>query len=493
MELYWHKYRYFPYEKTLADRELRALIDYDEALAFDDGVQLTNVRDGELASQLTYFDAFVNGHGHKNTLQSLIESGARAGRKRQSTRYSVHGLHEYKGKFNPQVARALLNIFGARSGARVLDPFCGSGTTLVEAVRLGAFAYGTDLNPLAVMIANAKLLAMRTEEAELRDALASIEARLSEAFELADDDSERLAYLRKWFSEDVLLQIEHLREAIVSAGELAPVFLVIASNLLREYSLQDPRDLRIRRRTSPIPEKPIFEVFFESCEAAITRIAAAEAILGKLKTDSTAVVRDNTELRSEDFPSLFDCAVTSPPYATALPYIDTQRLSLVWLELVSPREITALESDLIGSRELRGPSRRALDEALHSNADGLPERQASYCLELKCALSESDGFRRQAVPILLYRYFKSMADSMSGTFNVVRPNGKYALIVGHNHTTLGGNRFDIDTPAHLAEIASSVGWQVLEVMPLQAYQRYDGYHIGNAVSSESLIILEKGP
>ncbi len=46
----------------------------------------------------------------------------------------------------------------------------------------------------------------------------------------------------------------------------------------------------------------------------------------------------------------FDAAITSPPYATALPYIDTQRLSLIWLGFASPKEVKVLENNLIGSR-----------------------------------------------------------------------------------------------------------------------------------------------
>ena len=58
-----------------------------------------------------------------------------------------------------------------------------------------------------------------------------------------------------------------------------------------------------------------------------------------------------------DVEETYDAAITSPPYAMALPYIDTQRLSLVWLGLVEPGGIAGLEAELIGSRELRGKVR----------------------------------------------------------------------------------------------------------------------------------------
>ena len=57
-------------------------------------------------------------------------------------------MHPYPAKFIPQNARHLLELFPPDEGTAVLDPFCGSGTSLVEAVRLGLDAIGIDLNPL---------------------------------------------------------------------------------------------------------------------------------------------------------------------------------------------------------------------------------------------------------------------------------------------------------------------------------------------------------
>ena len=90
------------------------------------------------------------------------------------------------------------------------------------------------------------------------------------------------------------------------------------------------------------------------------------------------------------------------------------------------------------------------------------------------------------MPVLLYRYFASMRNSFRAVRGVT--GAPFALIVGHNHTVLGGTRYDIDTPSHLAALAAQTGWKVDELMPLQAYRRY-GYHVGNAVRAETLVVL----
>lgn len=107
---------------------------------------------------------------------------------------------------------------------------------------------------------------------------------------------------------------------------------------------------------------------------------------------------------------------------------------------------------------------------------------------LQGALGTNDGFRRQAVPLLLYRYFADMARAFSALRPLMRNQAPFALIVGGNHTVLNGKRFDIDTARHLAEIAVSCGWSHTETIPLETYRRY-GYHMNNAVTTEVMLIV----
>lgn len=491
MRLSWHTYQYYPYERALALREVDTLLKPTATHPIDGGIQLDRYTDAQSAGQLTYFAGYVNGRGYTETTQARLENAARLGKNRQATRYSVHGLHEYKGKFNPQIARAILNIFDVRASQRVLDPFCGSGTTLVECAHRGSMGFGMDLNPFAVYIANAKLLALSTPVARLWDILQTLSGRLrpTKRGPTSVKNDPRAAYLQSWFDPQVLQVIETVADRIRSAAsDCAPVFLSIASNLLRDYSLQDPHDLRIRRRKSPLPKIPFVEAFLSATQQFLARVESAQAVLGVIKRVGEARVSDVAAVDARMYRRSFDAALTSPPYAMALPYIDTQRLSLVWLDLLPPERILGLESELIGSRELRGANRRGSVVRMEDNAARLPKPEARFCVDLQRALTSEDGFRRQAVPVLLYRYFASMQDSLRAIRAVMKPGAPFALIVGHNHTILSGVRFDINTPAHLASIAGNVGWKVEELMELQTYHRY-GYHMNNAVAAETLVML----
>lgn len=485
MKLRWHNYRYFPYERDLALREVEALLSPLEIMEEPDGLRLVGDINSDAARRLVYFAETHSQVGRAETTQALMEQSVRGSTKRQATRYSVHGLHEYKGKFNPQVVKALLNIFGFAPGQRLLDPFCGSGTTLVECSQLGIHGLGTDLNPLAVLVSNAKLLALQTPAEELSLALAAVRAQFEEREYGAELLDARGVYLLKWFEPEILNVLERLRMAIkAGSGALAPVFLVIASNMLRDYSLQEPSDLRIRRRTTPLPSSPFETEFFQAAEGFVSRLAKSQAVLEEKASPSKAVLGDVGSLDN----SLFDGALTSPPYAMALPYIDTQRLSLVWTGLAAPDQIASLDAQLTGSRELKVSSRRGLRDDLLVNFDQLPANQFALCQLLESRLGEGDGFRRQVVPILLYRYFRDMMASFKAVRMRLKPGAPYALIVGHNHTTIGGIREDIDTPKHLADLAKSVGWKIEELVPLQTYKRF-GLHSTNAVNAETLMML----
>jgi site-specific DNA-methyltransferase (cytosine-N4-specific) len=239
-----------------------------------------------------------------------------------------------------------------------------------------------------------------------------------------------------------------------------------------------------------LPTIPFADAFIDAALNFLIRLQDAQLILGVQAIKGEALLHDTTAGGQTKKNRNFDAAVTSPPYAMALPYIDTQRLSLVWLNLIPATEILRLESNLVGSREVRGTSRRELDEQLAVNYANLPEAELNFCARLASSLGPSDGFRRQAVSGLLYRYFAAMQASFAAVHKQLKRGAPYALVVGHNHTVLGGKRFDINTPAHLAALAKQSGWIVDEMIPLQTYQRY-GYHMDNAVAAETLLLLRR--
>ena len=516
LDLLWHDYRYFPYERALAEREAKVLFGRDLS-EVGEAVRLRSPSiDEHLIGRLTYFKAAKTSQGAIVPDQAKLEaSGNGNGHawdpvrqpipclRRQSTRYSAHGLHEYRGKFNPQVVRAIGNLMRLGSGAWVLDPFCGSGTTLLESAHIGWNALGLDINPLGILIANAKIDAFNISPDVLSRESESLANRLARSPD-GNDWREYLTepdYLESWFPVAVLCQLRAILRAIgeTQPEELQDVFRVVLSDICREVSLQDPGDLRIRRRKDPAENYPAIEMFLNSLQMKVASIVRARqhvqpkpdtvqlAVMGDTR-EATTVLRPMLEARGQQ---AFDAAITSPPYATAMPYLDTQRLSLALLGLISSRSLRRGEKELIGNREIQDKQRLELEALIRSNAAGLPNDVIAFCHRLlKLADHSAHGFRRRNVPALVYKYLADMASMFGSVISLMEHQSQYALLVGRNSTELRGEGILIDTPQLLASVARSRGWRVEEMLPFETYHRFD-VHQGNSIREEVLLILRR--
>lgn len=525
----WPTYRSMPYERRLAIRELETLLGAKPDIESDQVRIADSALNERLLNRLTYFHLVrFNGSGRLVPIQAKLEASASATSanlfselsdgvvlRRQSTRYSAHGLHEYKGKFNPQIVRAVVNLLGVGMKGdkpRVLDPFCGSGTSLVESAHMGWDALGVDANPLAVLISKAKLDCLRVPVGVLQSTARAHADRLLQRIrrydcrnEFSGGELKLLAkaapislpneqYLEKWFSASVLAQLRLVWFEILSIENRAirRIASVILSDVLRDVSLQDPGDLRIRRRTDAKANYPAVETFAERFPQRLEAVVRARDVLGKVGGSQSAVLGDSRiEIPRPERGRAggFDVAVTSPPYATALPYIDTQRLSLAFLGLLTPSQLRDAEARLIGNREISAKERDVEDRRLLETARTLPKDVATLLLTVRdLAAGEGNGFRRKNVPALLLRYFDDMRRVFQSVRPHVTPGGAFAMVVGPNRTTLSGELVNIDTPRLLASVAAEVGWEVDELVALDAYQRFS-IHQENSIKEEMLVVL----
>lgn len=513
-QLLWHGYKYFPYERELARREVLAIVG---TKAEEDETGLIVPLKSEHAKHITRVTYFKGVQTKTQVivpdqarLEASVYSNGSAWRpdtepmpnlRRQSTRYSAHGLHEYRGKFNPQVVRAIGNLLGLDTGSWILDPFCGSGTTLLESAHIGWNSAGLDVNPLGILIANAKVTAFKTSPSVLEDEserlITILEKGSSSVPTNWRNQLPNSEYLISWFTEPVLAQLAFIMVKIegVKVQKLQDVFRVVLSDICRDVSLQDPGDLRIRRRKNPEATYAVIPLFVDSLRAKISSVLRAREYLSPKIAKQKALLTDSRTSRviqaflSANGRDVFDAAITSPPYATALPYIDTQRLSLCLLGLINSDHIRHTERSLIGNREISDAERVRLEASLIANDAELPSDVFAFCKRLlEMAHHDEHGFRKRNVPALVFKYFWQMAEMFESVRKIVRKSGRYALLVGSNRTTLRGEEILINTPQLLASVAMSKGWAIEETLAFETYQRFD-VHKKNSIVGEVLLIL----
>lgn len=272
--------------------------------------------------------------------------GPQQSEEEDASRAHVHGFHTYPARMHPETASRLVRGFAGR-GARVLDPFCGSGTVLVEAMIAGARAVGTDLNPLAVRLARCKT--------RLRDH-AELEALLESAREVAafadDRRAKRAGALRRFPPEDValfephvLLELDSLRAAIAKIADSPQrddLSLVLSSLLVKLSKKRgDTSELVDARRTAA---GYTAKLFVKKTEDLARRLRAFRALVPKGAPAARVDLDDAQKLATVRGP--VDAIVTSPPYAATYDYVAHHALRARWLGL----DLGGLERAEIGAR-----------------------------------------------------------------------------------------------------------------------------------------------
>jgi hypothetical protein len=245
----------------------------------------------------------------------------------------VHGFHTYPARMHPDTADRLVTAF-VPTGGTVLDPFCGSGTVLVEALIAGRRPLGTDLNPLAVRLAECKTRPRSADELTRLVGRARACAAHADAGRRARAGADRRFPPEDMalFEPHVLLELDALRSKIDALGDdrSAPDLWLVLSAILVKLSRKrgdTAAGTGIRRTRPGFPA----ELFVRKVED----LAARLAVFGRLVSspaEAFVAQDDATRLRGLP-PGPVDAIVTSPPYAATYDYLEHHALRLRWLGL----------------------------------------------------------------------------------------------------------------------------------------------------------------
>jgi hypothetical protein len=361
----------------------------------------------------------------------------------------THPFHSYPARLHPATARLLIEVIahGAPAGAPIVDPFCGSGTSLVEARAAGLLAIGVDLSPLAVLVARAKTwtppvrrrkelfqaghqitgLVLAAGKAARRSGAQPAPIRKPEGF----DPNARNRRLASWFAPHVRRELEliasHLDELRAQDAELAGVLTACLSAILYKMSSRasDTDGTWVDRN---VPRGAPARHFAQRVEL----LAAGLDDLARTRGAMPEIVERDARRLGEVVPDGTAAAViASPPYAGTYDYAEHQRLRFDFLAL-RHRELDAGE---IGSRRSfeEGPAaatawRSALADALDAIArvlapgrpaaivigDSLAGGRAMYALDdVRSALTDElvlEAWASQQRPMLGGRELRAFGD-----------------------------------------------------------------------------------
>ena len=340
-------------------------------------------------------------------------------------RAHVHGFHSYPARMHPLTARRLVEAF-SRPGDVVLDPFCGSGTVLVEARLAGRTAIGVDANPLAVRLARLKLgptiaplrdawLASAREVAAFADARRKAKAGPTHRY--GPDDV-------TLFAPHVLLELDGLRAGIdrIADPETRGALELVLSAILTKVSRRaaDTAAHEVEKRIAAgYPARLLVRKTEELC-ARLAEVAGAMAAIPSPASPGAArggTVFDGDARRLDGVrEGSVSLVVTSPPYPGNYDYLAHHAARLRWLRLPSER-FDAAEMGARRRLDPLGPAagiarwREELEAALAAMrgalasdgkavlllADSVVAAAPVYAVDLVRAIAPRTGFELAAV------------------------------------------------------------------------------------------------
>lgn len=232
---------------------------------------------------------------------------------RSVNQYLTHWIYPYKGKFHPQMIRALLNIIKAQKGDIILDPFVGSGTTALEAQLLGINCLGIDISPLCVLQSRVKT--------ESIDVIKEIEECSEEVL------SKRKSNILNPENIDLIACIESIPNEKVRNFYWMAYLVAISDNVRRGRDLEHS--------------------FCKNISMMIESVKNYRKMAEELNLELGQICIQTGDARSLPLPDeSVDGIITSPPYSIALDYVTNDAHALRTLGV----EIHQIREEFIGVR-----------------------------------------------------------------------------------------------------------------------------------------------
>lgn len=411
---------------------------YETLAKLQEDVKIDLPRD-QYFSRLSLFQS-VNGI---ETSQYLMEQ-PKPNAKSWSADYGTHNFHRYVGRFPPHLVRAIINSFGAISDDIILDPFCGSGTTLVEARMLGISAKGIEISPLSAMISRVKsqfpqngidFMQLNNELdffyiAEWNAFLKErdlIEISYNEILSRKGNSIKNFANIERWFTKEALLGTSIVVEFILTKEGYIKDFLTIAlSARMRSIGNVDVDVVRAEYRKTPRQNVDVLKLV----KAQIRKMAKGiESTINSCKNTmvkSTQIdVIEGNVLTTTIKPSSISFIITSPPYGVeSLSYLRTHLLSFRALEPILGVDPYNFGEGIIGSEYL--------DDKVPNVAQFFVKSiSKTYNLFFKQVMLLAKNKKDEKRIIMMMKFFEDMAEVIKRFSIWLQENGKVAFIIGN--------------------------------------------------------------
>jgi len=373
----------------------------------------------------------------------------------------THGFHKYPAKFIPHIPKwAIEKYLNGFKGRTILDPFCGSGTSLVEGILAGHNVIGVDIDPLSAMISKVKTT--RVDEVELKKIsnwlIKGIKTKKKGTF-IPDCET-----IEHWFTKDAIKKLSIIRTLINQIPEkftdnkkvkdVQDLLVICFSSIIRKVSNADNESQKTYVSHTKIKEpKEVNSLFFSQLELFVDRATKFSAttnskLKNKIFCSSSSHPLDKL-LNGQEI----DLAITSPPYIKAIDYIYNQMTELFWVGDLFQMQTQAKQNkkkiEYIGNKQLStGEFKHYTPYNTILDIDKLDEK-----LRQVFDTDKKNGHKHSYVT---FKYFVEMDKHFAETAKCLSKKTHYVMVVGNSSVS------DIyfDTADFLIDIAARNGFRI---------------------------------
>lgn len=349
----------------------------------------------------------------------------------------THGFFKYPCKFIPHVPRWAISKYCKNGVCKVIDPFCGSGTTLVETILLGHEAYGVELDSFGRMLTRVKTQKInRNFEKKVLTFLKDLDRIQTQKEKFLPN----INNINLWFSPDrvdTLGKIRFLMNQYKNDKKVYEFLSVCFANIVRKTSNADEQSPK-PYISSRFPKKKNVDIVKLLKEIVAKYLEKIKISSIEFKNESLIIGED---ARNFKYDEKFDLAVTSPPYINAFDYVRTLRLENLWLNLEDENSLKEVKKNQVGTESF----------SIKENIIFLK----TFPRVLINKIKEIEKIDKKKA-LVVTRFFEAMSENMNNTYKHLKKGGHYVIVVGDSEI----KKVKINTHSILIKIGEKIGYKL---------------------------------
>lgn len=352
--------------------------------------------------------------------------------------------------FSLAFAEEALGLLGADTGATVLDPFVGSGTTLLAAAKRGCRAVGVDISPFSSLLARGRLAIFADDglvDSLLQPAENGADPATSSPTVLSHEDVRYIEGVIRRCLESTKLSRDHFWDVILGddAGRYDSEVVAILSLCLGARV-----SARVEKGSNPVWLRRVADTGHSRVPLDVSARRSARNILkdlssyrGMRRTGCRVVNRDVTRHQPAD---KFDICLTSPPYLNRLDYVVAHLPELSVLEHIAPTSGADLKRHMVGTTAV-----------VTKRTSEIPPAWGPTCVRLLQGIFSHESYAsRRYYYHTYFDYFEKLFAALENTIASMRPGGKGIIVLQDSFY----KDLHVPTPEICAQIVASLGCSV---------------------------------